>query len=130
MTYTITPRSLGFRDAPAGDQSANSTTARFARYLHDRPEEVLAVVARLGPNATLLEVVAQLDILTAPQGRSVDTLMDQTALTQQRRYIVASEAFNERVARGEEENRQKAAAAALWRSLRAPAYDPDYAKTY
>lgn len=76
-TFSITRKTLGLKDEPAGDQFANSTADKFAQYMRTRPDDVAAAVARLGVNASISEVVLALDAQTAPPRTGRSYLLDQ-----------------------------------------------------
>lgn len=108
----ITLASIG-KDTPAGNQSSTSTLARYLQYLRERPDDVAAVSERLGPNATITEIVM------AVQALDTETI-DSRVMAFQGRYVRQSQAMVDRVARGEAENRQKAAMAELLARLQTP----------
>jgi hypothetical protein len=122
--YTISNRTLGLKDnqPPAGDQSAN-----WAAVLALLEEQAAKVDPTSRTAGALASIATQVRLMMA---QDQQPQMDQTALLQQARHVRLSQAMVDRVARGEEENRQKAVAAAWWRSQRGPAYDPDHAKVY
>jgi hypothetical protein len=60
MRYGNNDVVLHLKDTPT-DQAANSTASRFAQYQRERPDDVAAMVVRLGVNASILEIVLALD---------------------------------------------------------------------
>jgi hypothetical protein len=101
--YTITKDSLG---QPAGDQSANF--AEVNSVLMELARKIDATFATLGAEASIAALVQDLMRPDAVGTRSLSP------------YVIASQAINERVARGEAENRAKALAADMLMRLQTP----------